>query len=198
MQRLATPRFLPCLRSAPSSVTRMRAPEAPIGWPSAQAPPCTLTLSCGMPCSFIAAIVTTAKASLISKRSTSFVVQPVFSVQLLDRADRRRREQARLLRMRRVADDHRERREPSLLGGRAAHQHQRRRAVGDRARVRRGHRAVLAKRRLQRRDLVGRRLGGLLVLVDHDVALATRHRDRRRSPTRTCRRCWRRARARAT
>ena len=33
--------------SAASSVTRMRAPEAPIGWPSAQAPPLTLTLSCG-------------------------------------------------------------------------------------------------------------------------------------------------------
>src|SRR5258705_2990328 len=70
MHRLATPRFIPYLRSAPISVTRMRAPEAPIGWPSAHAPPCTLTLSCGRPCSFIAAIVTTAKASLISKRAT--------------------------------------------------------------------------------------------------------------------------------
>ena len=103
-------------------------------------------------------------------------------VQLLDRADRRRREEPRLLRVRRVRDDHRERREPALLGRRAAHQHQRRRAVGDRARVRRGHRAVLAKRRLQRRHLVGRRLRRLLVLVDHDVALAARHRDRRDLP----------------
>src|SRR6185369_7136957 len=41
MQRLATPRFFPCLRSAPSSVTTIRAPDAPIGWPSAQAPPWT-------------------------------------------------------------------------------------------------------------------------------------------------------------
>src|SRR6185503_17505480 len=79
MHRLATPRFRPYLRSAPISVTRMRAPEAPMGWPSAQAPPCTLTLSAGRPCSFIAAIVTTAKASLISKRSTCFAVQPVRS-----------------------------------------------------------------------------------------------------------------------
>ena len=47
-------------------VTTMRAPEAPMGWPSAQAPPCTFTFSCGRPCSFIAARVTTAKASLIS------------------------------------------------------------------------------------------------------------------------------------
>ena len=38
-----------CLRNAPSSVTTIRAPDAPIGWPSAHAPPCTLTLSCGDP-----------------------------------------------------------------------------------------------------------------------------------------------------
>src|SRR5436190_7402827 len=43
MHRLATPRFRPRLRSAPMSVTRMRAPEAPIGWPRAQAPPWTFT-----------------------------------------------------------------------------------------------------------------------------------------------------------
>src|SRR5687768_17402356 len=66
MQRLATPRFRPYLRRPPINVTNRRAPEAPIGWPSAQAPPCTFTLSCGRPCSFIAAMVTTANASLIS------------------------------------------------------------------------------------------------------------------------------------
>src|ERR1043165_452043 len=66
MHRLATPRLPPRFRSAPISVTRIRAPEAPIGWPSAHAPPCTFTLSCGSPCSFIAAMATTAKASLIS------------------------------------------------------------------------------------------------------------------------------------
>src|SRR6476660_4200930 len=66
MHRLATPRLRPYLRSAPISVTTMRAPEAPIGWPRAQAPPCTFTFSCGRPCSCIAAMVTTANASLIS------------------------------------------------------------------------------------------------------------------------------------
>ena len=40
----AAPKDFP---TAPISVTRMRAPEAPIGWPSAQAPPLTLTFSCG-------------------------------------------------------------------------------------------------------------------------------------------------------
>jgi len=43
-----------------------RAPLAPIGWPSAHAPPCTLTFSCGSSRSCMAAIVTTANASLIS------------------------------------------------------------------------------------------------------------------------------------
>src|SRR5262249_38855173 len=66
MHRLATPRLKPFLRSAPISVTRLRAPAPPIGWPRAHAPPCTFTFSCGRPCSCIAAMVTTAKASLIS------------------------------------------------------------------------------------------------------------------------------------
>ena len=70
MQSEATPRLPPRACSAAISVTRMRAPEAPIGWPSAQAPPLTLTFSCGRPSSRIAAMATTAKASLISKRST--------------------------------------------------------------------------------------------------------------------------------
>ena len=78
MQSVATPRFLPRACSAWISVTMMRAPLAPIGWPNAQAPPCTLTMSCATPSSFISAIGTTAKASLTSHRSTSFTPQPVF------------------------------------------------------------------------------------------------------------------------
>ena len=56
----------------------MRAPLAPIGWPSAHAPPCTLTISCGSLNSVIAASVTAAKASFTSHRSTSFAAQPDF------------------------------------------------------------------------------------------------------------------------
>jgi hypothetical protein len=56
----------PYLRSAPISVDEMRAPEAPIGWPSAQRAAVHVHLVVRQPCSFIAAIVTTAKASLIS------------------------------------------------------------------------------------------------------------------------------------
>jgi hypothetical protein len=43
MHREATPRFRPRARNACASVTRRRAPVAPMGWPSAQAPPFTLT-----------------------------------------------------------------------------------------------------------------------------------------------------------
>ncbi len=75
----ATPRFKPYVSSAASSVTITRAPDAPIGCPSAHAPPCTLTFSCGRSRSRIAAIGTTANASLISNRSTSRRFQPVFS-----------------------------------------------------------------------------------------------------------------------
>src|SRR6185312_5691478 len=72
----ATPRVLPRAFSACRSVTTMRAPEAPMGWPSAQAPPLTLTLAWSRPRSRIAIIATAAKASLISNRSTWSLVQP--------------------------------------------------------------------------------------------------------------------------
>ena len=49
----------------------MRAPEAPIGWPSAIAPPWILTFSASMPVSFSTAMDWTAKASFNSKRSTA-------------------------------------------------------------------------------------------------------------------------------
>ena len=45
MQSEATPRLSPYWVNAASSVTTIRAPEAPIGWPSAQAPPWMFTLS---------------------------------------------------------------------------------------------------------------------------------------------------------
>ena len=57
----------------------MRAPEAPIGWPSATAPPFTLTLSSSIPSMRIEFKVTDAKASLISHRSMSPGCRPAFS-----------------------------------------------------------------------------------------------------------------------
>ena len=44
----------------------MRAPLAPMGWPSATAPPRTLTFCGSRPHSVLQTIVTTANASLIS------------------------------------------------------------------------------------------------------------------------------------
>src|ERR1700676_1570079 len=82
MHSAATPRFRFCASSACSSVTIRRAPVAPIGWPSAQAPPLMLSLSRGMPRSRCAAIATTANASLISNRSTSPTPQPTLSSSL--------------------------------------------------------------------------------------------------------------------
>src|ERR1700683_4115003 len=79
MHSEATPRLNFFDFSACTSVVMILAPLAPIGWPNAQAPPCTLTCACSSPTSRIAAIVTTAKASLISYRSTALAFQPAFS-----------------------------------------------------------------------------------------------------------------------
>ena len=57
----------------------MRAPEAPIGWPRAIAPPLTLTLSSSTPSIRTELRATEAKASLISQRSTSSGLLPIFS-----------------------------------------------------------------------------------------------------------------------
>ena len=49
----------------------MRAPEAPIGWPSAIAPPLTLTFSGSTPRSAVDARPTAANASLIRRGRTN-------------------------------------------------------------------------------------------------------------------------------
>src|SRR6266853_788247 len=59
-------------------VTRTRAPEAPIGWPRAMAPPFTLTFSTFHPRSLLTAQAWAAKASLASIRSRLSADQPAF------------------------------------------------------------------------------------------------------------------------
>ena len=66
----------------------MRAPDAPIGCPSATAPPLTLTRSSSMPSMRIEFSVTEANASLISQRSMSPGCRPAFSSAFLRRAAR--------------------------------------------------------------------------------------------------------------
>src|SRR6201995_4677962 len=61
-----------------SSVTSTRAPDAPIGWPIAIAPPLTLTLPVSQPRSLLTAQACAANASLASIRSRSSIFQPAF------------------------------------------------------------------------------------------------------------------------
>ncbi len=57
----------------------MRAPEHPIGWPSATAPPCTLTFAGFILSSFMTAQGCTANASLSSIASKSSIEAPSFA-----------------------------------------------------------------------------------------------------------------------
>ena len=57
----------------------MRAPEAPIGWPRAIAPPFTFTFDSSSPSILTELSATEANASLISKRSMSSTDRPAFS-----------------------------------------------------------------------------------------------------------------------
>src|SRR5450759_3219799 len=56
----------------------MRAPEAPIGWPMAMAPPLTLTLEVSQPRSLLTAQACASQASFASIRSRSSFFQPAF------------------------------------------------------------------------------------------------------------------------
>ena len=62
MQSVAHPFFLFCLCNSCIKVTKILAPEAPIGWPRAIAPPFTFTFFWSIPSSRITAIHWAAKA----------------------------------------------------------------------------------------------------------------------------------------
>src|SRR5256712_8345464 len=77
MQRVASPwctsfSFMEC-----NSVTTMRFPEQPIGWPRATAPPQMLKTSHGMPSSFLTPTLAEENASLCSTKSNSSSFIPV-------------------------------------------------------------------------------------------------------------------------
>ena len=78
-QIAAQPSPPPRRRSSFTSVIRMRAPLAPIGWPSAIAPPFTFTFDSSTPSMRIELSATEANASLISNRSMSSTDRPAFS-----------------------------------------------------------------------------------------------------------------------
>ena len=86
--RAAAPTPPPRRCSSSARCRAMRAPDMPIGWPRAMAPPLTLTLSTSMPSSLAEARPTAAKASLISTRSRSAGVMPSLLAGLRDGAGR--------------------------------------------------------------------------------------------------------------
>ena len=160
----------------------IRAPLAPIGWPSAIAPPLTLTLSQSKPSSRPSASVCAANASLISIRSNASIGSSI-------RSSRRRTPStgARKSHFGRdlglgVADDPGERLQAQPLDGPLARDDRRGGAVGDARRVAGRDRAlgrvaaVLAVGEGEDRLEPGERLGGRVAprpLVDRDDGLAT-------------------------
>ena len=121
----------------------MRAPEAPIGWPRATAPPRTFSFSCAIPRSRMQASATTANASLISNRSMSATVSPARSSALRIAATG-------------AVVNH--------SGFWACDACETSRAIG--------HRTVLFERRLQAGHLLEVGLAGLFVAIDDRRALA--------------------------
>src|SRR5690606_31505573 len=79
LQMLARPNCTPRFRISWANVSTMRAPLAPMGWPSAMAPPLTLTISGSHSPSRVLTMVTTAKASLISTRPMSLRPRPALA-----------------------------------------------------------------------------------------------------------------------
>ena len=160
----------------------MRAPEAPIGWPSAQAPPLTLTFSCGKP------EVAHRRhgddgEGLVDLEEVDGILAPSGLLeQLFQRADRGGGEILRRGGMGRVRDNACEGRSAALLSLAFAHHDKRRGAIRDRARIGRRHRAAVTERGLERRDLFGAALGRLLVRLDKRLDLTRPHADRRDLP----------------
>ena len=179
MQSVARP-FLALRRAISCSrVVSTRAPEAPIGWPIAIAPPLTLTIAGSQARSLLTASAWAAKASLASTRSRSLTDQPAFSSALRRGGDRPGAHDRRVDAGRRPGDDARHRREAAPLGLGGAHDDQaaapslRPEALPavtvpslEKAGLQFGHRVI------------SRAGAGIFVVVDDDVALAGRYRER--------------------
>ena len=73
---LAMPRLASRYLNTLIRLIRMRAPEQPIGWPRATAPPWTFTVDGSRSSSFMFASATAEKASLTSWYWMSYIVMP--------------------------------------------------------------------------------------------------------------------------
>jgi len=101
-----------------------------------------------------------------------------FCQNLADRAARGQRELARMLAVGAVADNADQRLQAQCIGLALLHQHQCRGAVGNRAGVGGGHRAVFGECRLQLRNFFDVGIARLLIGINKLIALARRYRDR--------------------
>src|SRR5437763_1409724 len=149
MQSEATPSRASRSAMAWRSVTSTRAPLAPMGWPSAMAPPCTLTRFLGMWSSRSTPSDWAANASFSSQRSISsrrsFTRSSAFSEAghgPMPRIDARSR----------VGADGGQRRQPELLRLAVRHDDHRGAAVVDARGVAGGGRAVLLEGGLESRE----------------------------------------------
>ena len=159
-----------------SSVVISRAPVAPSGWPSAMAPPQTLTWSRSAPVSRCHASTTLANASLISTRSISADRQPGPLQRVRGRGDRRGQHQDRIVAAGAEVVDPGARRQPCAARAASLDDQQRRRGVGDLAGQGGGDPAAVAQRLQARIRSSGCRGAG---------TRPPRHRRRRRSRRRS-------------
>ena len=155
-QSAAAPTPPPRRFSSSARCRTMRAPDMPIGWPRAMAPPLTLTLSRSRPRSLAEARPTAAKASLISMRSRSDGADALLRAGLLDRAGRLRLQAGVGSGHVAVGADLGEPGQAQLLGLGLAHDDDRGGAVGDLRGGTGGDGAVLGERRAQLAEGVGR------------------------------------------
>ena len=132
-----------------SSVVSTRAPEAPIGWPMAMAPPLTLTLEVSQPRSLLTAQACAANASLASIRSRSSFFQPAFLSAAREAGIGPGAHDRGIDAGLRPRHDARQRRLAELGGFARLHQHHGGGAVIDAGGAGRGHRAFLVEGRAQ-------------------------------------------------
>ena len=154
------------------SVQRIRAPVMPNGWPSAIAPPWGLRRSSkgSMPMPRADGITCAANASLISTTCTSSMVMPRPRKGLTGGLDRTESHELRLERGESRGDDPGERRDAELARTCVRHDHDRGRAVVERAGVARCHGAVLAEDRLELGELLEGGLATGTVVLGHSSA----------------------------
>ena len=173
MHSVARPFLAPRRRISKTSVLKTRAPDAPIGWPMAMAPPLTLTID-GIPAHVLVDGAGLRGEGLVGLDQIEVADRPAGLLQRLARGrDRSGAHDRRVDAGGGPGNDARQRRDAALGGFRLGHQHHGGGAVIDAGGVAGGHRAFLVEGRPQLGHGVERRaVADIFVLVDDRVALA--------------------------